>query len=747
MNRAVLQAKENKGEFGQAMIFFAIMASALMMMTGLAVEGGRLLVEYRHMQAAVDMAALVGAQDLPCPGTLSCSDDYNEAYWCAFVNYYGSGQVPGDPSATCNSSGTAQSAVSGPITVSASAPTSCSPYDSLDYGNDGTNANCNQTTPRGPGTGYIEVQMWQSIQVPIFNTAFTMYTHAVARHGEPSPKDFAMTILNPTISDALKLAGTRGNGLIVVGSAMSDSTATSGGGSIDTGGSAGQVTCDGGWYTAAAESIPSNLFSATGGTSVYAPSSCIAASGQTCDSPTASPAQPPCDNPTIWRPDWPYVADPYCASINPPIGALAPTPTNCRGTAPTSAPTMTNCTPCMSDGQVYIWTQGSPRNTGSWTDAASLGTLSGGQNVEFFPGIYPGGIHMSVAAGKSAYAYFNPGVYTLEGDLQITGQTVICTYGAPVCDSVSGNPNSIGSDSTAKPGTTCQDADFTPTSSPYYISSSTWYYYCSPWGQWDTSDLPGRTVTKTPPTFTDGTTPLNGVTFYLVNHANFDMEGSGFAALAFPNPCPGTGTPGTDSVPFFDPAHPGQPSGVDWASSSFGYTYPAGSLAAGDGVTTSSKYVYPSPDVTIAGENNCLNPNTPDPGSTPLNAGNEWTQEFGTAGGHDVTQHLHFLVYARDGQSTIKLAGSGGQNWYGIIYNPGDPTAYGVSGCATPTKCTTSITGSAGATPGHGPAMMIGQVVADNFSYSGDAVTQLFYRPCNPTSQVCNSGPGSGLVQ
>jgi hypothetical protein len=44
------------------------------------------------------------------------------------------------------------------------------------------------------------------------------------------------------------------------------------------------------------------------------------------------------------------------------------------------------------------------------------------------------------------------------------------------------------------------------------------------------------------------------------------------------------------------------------------------------------------------------------------------------------------------------------------------------------------------------PPMMIGQVVGDNFTYGGDATSELFYRPCSP-SALCLSGPGSGLVE
>src|SRR5579863_10549124 len=53
-------------ESGQSMIMIAVLMPVLVGIMGLAVEGGRVFVEYHHMQAAADMAAIVGAQDLPC---------------------------------------------------------------------------------------------------------------------------------------------------------------------------------------------------------------------------------------------------------------------------------------------------------------------------------------------------------------------------------------------------------------------------------------------------------------------------------------------------------------------------------------------------------------------------------------------------------------------------------------------------------------------------------------------------------
>ncbi len=732
-------------ERGQAMIFFAILASAMFMMMGLAVEGGRLFVEYRHMQAAADMAALVGAQDLPCPGSLSCDQVKDEAYWCAFTNYYGAGNVPGNGGVGCTSSGTAQSPVSGPIAVKVCVPPmSLSPYDGVNYG---TDPSCANPSPSSPGNGFIEVQMTQAVQVPIFNASFTMYTHAIARHGEDTPKDFALTILNPTMAGALSMGGKSSNSLIVVGSVMSDSTSTSGGQSIGLTGNSAPVTCDGGWYTSANEANP-GVFSATGASSQFAPPACIASDGQICDSAGLPVTAPPCDNPTDWKPNWPYVPDPYCSSLNPPTAS----PSTCRPSPVPATPSMSNCSPCTQLGWVYTWSTTGGRDSGSWTRADSLGNLTK-DNTEFFPGTYPKGISMSVSSTSNVY--FNPGVYTIETGLKIAGTTNICIYGAPACDQ-GAIPSPLGV-AVGNSAVTCGNADFTPTTRPYPAPSSSWYYYCSPWGQWDQSSALGSTaspavarpVTTVPPTFTDGKTPLNGVTFYMAgDNSNFDMEGSGFADLAFPNPCPGWGAASPGSVPFFDPGNPGQPSGADWTTA-FGYSYPAGSLPNQDGVAESGPYVYPNADITLAGDTHCINPSTAPPGNTlPVNAGNEWTEEFGSGGSsaspYDLTQHMHFLVFARSGTSVIKLVGSSNQNYWGIVYNPGDPTAYGTSGCGTtPSNCTIAIGGSAGT---DGPPMMVGQVVGDNFGYSGSAVVELFYRPCSP-KDFCLAGPGSGLVQ
>jgi hypothetical protein len=236
---------------------------------------------------------------------------------------------------------------------------------------------------------------------------------------------------------------------------------------------------------------------------------------------------------------------------------------------------------------------------------------------------------------------------------------------------------------------------------------------------------------------------MNGITFYMAGTStnDFKITGGGFTSLAFPNPCPGQDIMGTNSVPFYDPANPGQKSGTNDAN---GYTYPATSLAYLDNGGSISNPIYsgpnpyPSADLSIQGEQLC------DPLGSHPNAGNEWANEFGVSGTTNLVQHLHFFVFARDGNALITLAGSGQQNWWGILYNPGSATQYNVSGCSNRNKCSITLTGTSGGN--NGPPMMIGQVVGDNMSYSGSATAELFYRPCSPSS-LCLSGAGSGLVE
>jgi hypothetical protein len=117
----------------------------------------------------------------------------------------------------------------------------------------------------------------------------------------------------------------------------------------------------------------------------------------------------------------------------------------------------------------------------------------------------------------------------------------------------------------------------------------------------------------------------------------------------------------------------------------------------------------------------------------PPNPQNVWNGEL-------VGQHLHFLIFAPyngTSYSSISLNGTGLQNWWGIVYNPG------AAGCGA--TCNVSINGSGGG--GKGPPLLSGQVIADNATFSGNAAFEIFYSPCRPDGDVCAIGYGTSLVE
>lgn len=636
-------------ERGQAVIFAAIVMPVLIMALGMVAIGGYTVSTYRSMQAAADVAALTGAQGLPCATTDTSCLTAVEQHACQYAA--SNGYADCTPGASTGASANVP-------------PLSCSPYDFVNYGNASTNPSCKSTNAAVTMYSFIEVRLTRTIPAPPFVPALTLSAHAVARHGQVSPKRFAIIALDPTQSKALTFSGSQGGGLVTVGPVISDSTASD---SIYTGGQSTQTACSGEWYTAAAEMAPpnapaANLTSNTTGNTSFAPPVCT---GGALDSPTRFLAS------------MPRVPDPYGAGQAPP----------------TISEQMTNCAPCNSVAQYYTWTTGH-RSSGTWGTAASLPNITGNSNYELFPGIYPHGV--SITGGN---IYLNPGVYTIQSGFNDNGGTV-CVYGAPACDHQINLVNSQDN---------CSNASFR-SGDTTYVPSGSWYYYCSPWGIWDSSSLPGRTETTVAPTFTDGTTPLNGVTFYLAS-GNFTLNGNGASYIPFPNPCPGTGQfTTTPSVEF--PA--GSATGM--------YTYPSGSLAQTDGLASSS-LVYPSADLGFGAECGQVQP----PTSRMV-----WPGEF--VGG---SQHLHFLIWARSPTSAISLNGTGLQNWFGIVYNPG------AAGCGT--SCLVQINGSGGG--GTGPPLLSGQVIADNASFGGNGVFEVFYSPCRPDGNVCSVGFGTSLVE
>lgn len=634
-------------------MFFAIVLPALLAALGLVLGGSFILNEYRLMQSAADMAALVGAQALPCSTSDSGCIAVAERRACTYAqsNGYG-GCVPG---ASAGTSATVP-------------PLSCSPYDFVNYGNNSINPSCKSATAPMSNYAFIEVRLYLTVTVPMLGASVvTLYAHAVARHGQVSPKRFAVVVLDPTMSKALTLSGSAGGGLVAVGPIVSDSLAAD---SIYTSGQSTDVSCSGQWYTAANEVVPPSgpaggLTSNTGGTTSFAPAVCTGGS---------------LDSPTRFLTNQPSVPDPYAG------GTL---PTGNMGS---------NCDVCTRTAYFYSWTL--THSVGVWDTVDHLpNNITTGSNVELFPGIYPKTI--SINGGQ---VYFNPGVYTLQAGMNQTGG-ILCIYGAPACD---GKINTVNSQAS------CSTASFRAGDSTY-VDSGSWFYYCSPWGVWDTTALPLRPVPTTSPTFTNGGGPLNGVTFY-VQAGNVSMNGSGVDYLAFPNPCPGTGSfsAGSNLVPF----SAGSASGV--------YTYPSTSIPSIDGLLSSpaNGQVYPSADMGFGAECDQVQPPNPQ---------NVWTGEL-------VGQHLHFLIYApynNSSYTSINLNGSGLQNWWGIVYDPG------AAGCGA--SCNVRVNGSGGG--GTGPPLLSGQVIADNATFSGNAKFEIFYSPCRPDGDVCSIGYGTSLVE
>src|SRR5579885_1184656 len=61
-----IRMMSRRTESAQALLFFAVIAPLLLLTMVLAIEAGSLFAEHQRLQSAADVAALVGAQDLPC---------------------------------------------------------------------------------------------------------------------------------------------------------------------------------------------------------------------------------------------------------------------------------------------------------------------------------------------------------------------------------------------------------------------------------------------------------------------------------------------------------------------------------------------------------------------------------------------------------------------------------------------------------------------------------------------------------
>ncbi|MGI8967989.1 MAG: pilus assembly protein TadG-related protein [Chloroflexota bacterium] len=638
LQRAILR----QGESGQAMIMAAVLMTALMGTMGLAVEGGNAFVQYRQLQSAADMAAVVGAQDLPCATTVPEGAKCQTKAQQDGCTYAANNGYTGCFGCTYPANNGSDGCVAGSSWASVP-PKSCSPYDFEDWGNGSTNPSCKSSTAP-PFYDYIEVHLSKSLgNVPIFNIPVTLSAHAVAKHGVGIPADYALVSLSKTTH----LSEGGHSTVQITGSGFSNA-------GVDGGVSA----CQGGWYSAGP--VDPNVTTDSTGPPVFAPGGCDPNS-PTDSTPAAESNLPP-------------INDPYGGSSPPPT-----LPVN------TSFP---NCPECSQYGWYYDLSGGT-----GWNHGTSGPTVMPGGSAELFPGIYD-----SLNLSNGSNFYFNPGVYTFVNGYS-DNHGGMCVYGAPVCGNLPGYCASYNS------------SDPSPT-------SDQWYYQCSPYGFWDSSSLPHRPAAlNTVPNFTDGVTPLNGVTFYIPasSPSNINIQGNGgkgkgggnnsIVDLAAPNPCAGTGSSTASSVNF--PA--GATSGVFNYS---GANYQTGNAGTPFGVTSSTAgTVYPSMDFSLLGECSA---------SQSLQV---WPGEMAKP------QHLHFFLYDPNAQG-VKITGASNQHWTGISYIP---------------NATWTMRGNGGS--GGGIPWINGQLIVDSISMSGNTYISIEYRPCGPGSTACGSGAGTQLVE
>jgi hypothetical protein len=697
--------RAERAESAQTIILFALLLPVMMSIVGLTVEGGRVWVEYRKMQAAADMAALIGAQNLPCGITISAADancrNSAETLACTYADNNG---FPGCVGGNSLSPSPRVPAANVP-------PIACSPYDYLDYGTDSTTAK--PTNCKGPVNGvssfdYIEVRLQDQLgTVPIFNIPITLYSHAVARNGVPSAKDFAVSILDPGTC-AFTITGTVG--YFVNGTTFVNGTYCPG--------SQARNACDGGFFTASSGAGSSSLVTYSGGQTSFAPPMC-----EKQDPNTGVWSTFAADSPSNYVNDLPSIHDPYCSSYSPPFQntTAGTTSSDCGSVQTASTKTMPNCPDCNYPG---FWWDGSQWNQG--------GTVSDNKKnpVELFPGTYDG---FSICT--NCEAYFNPGVYTFNGAFD-TSNGSYCVMGAPACDDAACTIAACGSTKQ------CGNASFGINSD----AGNQWYFVCSPFGKWDTTlprnaagdttnsstcankDASGKGPCLSAPTWLQRdssgndsvtTKPLNGVTIYM-KAGSATGSGHGGAAstyMAFPNPCVGNGTSG--------PAADGwMPNNVANAvefnkgtnSHSAVFTYPVGSYATTAPHAYTVAYgdtdgIYPSVDLSKLGE--CANNNY-----------ELWPGEM------PVGQHVHFMWFDRVSASSLSLGGNTIGDWDGIMYDP--------NGLA-------DMHGTSGAT--NGPPFIFGQLIARDLLENGTDTMDLVYRPCGDKETACASGPGTELVE
>lgn len=718
--RALLFARES----GQAVILAAVTLPMLLLFMGLAVYGGQLYSKHQSIQSAADMAAIVGAQDLPCStvaGDAKCVTAKTDA--CAYAVKNGF---------SCDASTTPAANVS----FASVPPYTCSPYDFMDYGNAATNNKCKSATA-ATYYDFIEVQLVSSvIKIPIFNKSITMTAHAVAKRANSTAKGMAFVCLNNDGSSNPCINLQNSNSTQIQGGVVAN-------GNISNTSSTKADACYGGWFASGTVSGVT-----TGTTNSLIPLDCTATTG----TPFTEQHVPP-------------ITDPYYGSVAPTSAMWSNSGSTCTEcgqggwwldlndttTTPTAGnpyPGWHQVVPNANETPLQAQQDYSGGVLASNSGCTSDGT-SKSYDIEMFPGVYN-----TMPNGNIYCIFMNPGVYTfLHGvdldpadNLDPTKKNasehvgITCVWGSPACQN--------------KDQGACDNKNNMPKTGTTY-NLNAWFYECSPWGLWDSAakDKAGLRPPSLPtaaPTWYNTSTslwtdvPLNGVTLYFPQNNDTacsvttpvvpcgDLSTPDGAStgdfLAAPNPCPGTGSTFTAAT-----SAGARNGSVSWSAgnSSAYYSYATTDLPYvhfGSGVNALApnqsyannghpySLIYPNDDVTIQGE--CNLPYVEWPNAMPA------------------PQHINFLIYEA-GHGSNLFFGTDDFDWQGVFYAPQSSLYFtGKSGSE----------GSSGS-GAEGPPWLQGQVVVNNANFFGASAVQIEYQECTTTALDCLAGNSLQLVQ
>lgn len=415
-SKAGCRAGALAGQAGQASVFLlVILAGFLLASVGFAVDLSNMWFHRQAAQSAADAACVAGAMDMlylhngtitTSPAfTVGTSGDCSSSSTAALCQY---AQFNGY-AATTSAAGWSTSTAAGAVAVSWTFPTA---VNGVTGASGITYPFLNVVVQEKPATWFMGLIGVKSLTVGASCTCGL----------PPGIGGAPLVILNPTVGGALTLSG--GAHIVIVGGPQTSiQVNSSADGSPSANSSSNAVYCNGG------SGYPIDTSAAgpagTGGNVAVVGGP---ATNQFCGANyimnNTTQAQ--------WKSPASVVPDPYASVPDPtqPAGkvleSLTPVATVAQGYTPTSDPTY---------GYIYgTWvasgTDSCP-NTAAQQHYLTYSSTYPGGNIygnclEFTPGYYPNGINTSSLAGyANDVVIFMPGVYYLNGDLNVGSSTTV----------------------------------------------------------------------------------------------------------------------------------------------------------------------------------------------------------------------------------------------------------------------------------------------------------------------------------